>query len=144
MWQELVGQTKGDAKALGGRRVRLDATNVGIQGMQGAEAVGSTLYGLELSNIELSEARRLGVVSPEARSGQDQCGNAYENEKRSLLRIRLICDHGGTFCAPGGTQLPSLMEIGLSLGQYIRNVRLKSPSGAGNQFDSLSLPGEAF
>jgi hypothetical protein len=46
--------------------VRLDATNAGIQSMEGAEAVGSTLDGFELSNVELREVDRLGFVSPDA------------------------------------------------------------------------------
>ena len=35
-------------------------------------------------------------------------------------------------------------ETGHSLGQYIRSIRMKSPAGAGSQFDSLSFPGESF
>jgi hypothetical protein len=31
-----------------------------------------------------------------------------------------------------------------SFGQYIRNVRMNLPVGAGSQFDSLSAPGEVF
>ena len=67
-----------------------------------------------------------------------------ERTRAALSCPPFPCGHREIPFTPGGTQLPSLMEIGLSLGQYIRNVRLKSPAGAGNQFDSLSLPGESF
>jgi hypothetical protein len=32
----------------------------------------------------------------------------------------------------------------LSSGQYIRNMRMNLPAGAGSQFASLSAPGESF
>jgi len=67
-----------------------------------------------------------------------------ESGECSLHWARLHHRHCPTLFTPGGTQLPSMMEFGLSLGQYIRNVRLKSPSGAGSQFASLSMPGESF
>ena len=49
----------------------------------------------------------------------------------------------GTRVTAEGFQLPSIIDGFLSLGQYIRSVRLKSPSAAGSQFASLSLPGES-
>lgn len=53
-------------------------------------------------------------------------------------------DHAqGAGITPGGTQLPSMIEGGCSLGQYILSVRLKfSAFREGSQFDSLSGPGE--
>src|SRR5574337_1238222 len=49
-----------------------------------------------------------------------------------------------TFCTCGGVQLPSRIDGALSFGQYMRSIGMNSPSGAGSQFDSLSLPGESF
>src|SRR5277367_176176 len=44
-----------------------------------------------------------------------------------------------TFLTAGGTHRPSTTS---AFGAYNRMQRLKSPAGAGNQFDSFSLPGE--
>jgi hypothetical protein len=44
----------------------------------------------------------------------------------------------------GGFHEPLRIVGSFSFGQYIRIVRLNSPSGAGSQFCSLSLPGESF
>ena len=44
----------------------------------------------------------------------------------------------------GGAQVALRMDGVPSLVQYIRNIGMNSPAGAGNQFDSLSLPGESF
>ena len=55
---------------------------------------------------------------------------------RPLVRL------GHTRCTDGGVHVPSRME-GLSVfGQYIRNIRMKLPFGAGSQFASLSAPGD--
>src|SRR6476660_3874842 len=40
----------------------------------------------------------------------------------------------------GGFHAPSRTD---SLGQYIRNVTLNAPSGAGSQFDCFCVPGES-
>ena len=48
-----------------------------------------------------------------------------------------------TFFTAGIFQDPSMIEGSFSLGQYIRSIRMNLPSGAGNQLDSLSAPGEA-
>ena len=40
--------------------------------------------------------------------------------------------------------VPFRIDGALSFGQYMRSIGMNSPSGAGNQFDSLSLPGESF
>jgi hypothetical protein len=50
------------------------------------------------------------------------------------------------FTTGGGTQVPSpggRIDGCVSFGQYIRIIRTKSPSGAGSQFASLSLPGDS-
>jgi hypothetical protein len=47
--------------------------------VKGAETVGRTLDGFELSNVELREGNRLCFVSPDAGSSQDERGNAYGN-----------------------------------------------------------------
>ncbi len=49
-----------------------------------------------------------------------------------------------TLTTCGTFQLPSMIEGAVSLGQYIRSIRTKSPLGAGSQFDSLSAPGDSF
>jgi hypothetical protein len=46
-----------------------------------------------------------------------------------------------TFSTSGGVQLPSRIEGAFSCGQYMRNISMNSPLGAGNRFASLSLPG---
>ena len=43
----------------------------------------------------------------------------------------------------GGFQLPSMIEGGVSLGQYNRNIVINFALGAGNQFASLALPGDS-
>ncbi len=47
------------------------------------------------------------------------------------------------FVTAGGFHEPSMIDGGVSVGQYMRSVTLKGPEAAGSQFDSLSLPGEA-
>jgi hypothetical protein len=48
-------------------------------------------------------------------------------------------------CLIGGMVHDPLRIDGLSLlGQYIRNIRMNFPAGAGSQFDSRSAPGESF
>jgi hypothetical protein len=49
-----------------------------------------------------------------------------------------------TFVTGGTFHDPSMIDGFFSLGQYIRIIRMKSPSGAGSQLASLSLPGESF
>ena len=48
-----------------------------------------------------------------------------------------------TFLTGGIFQDPLRIEGLFSFGQYIRNIRINLPSGAGSQFDSLSVPGES-
>src|SRR5689334_22498024 len=38
-----------------------------------------------------------------------------------------------TFLAAGGVHVPSRIDGFVSLGQYMRNIRMKSPAGAGSQ-----------
>jgi hypothetical protein len=48
-------------------------------------------------------------------------------------------------CFTGGmVHEPSRIDGPFSLGQYIRNIRMNFPAGAGSQFDSKSAPGESF
>jgi hypothetical protein len=49
-----------------------------------------------------------------------------------------------TFFTAGTVHVPSTIEGGSSSGQYIRNIRMNLPEGAGSQFDSLSVPGDWF
>ena len=49
-----------------------------------------------------------------------------------------------TRSTPGGLQVPLRIEGGASFGQYMRNIGMKSPFGAGSQLASLSLPGDSF
>ena len=49
-----------------------------------------------------------------------------------------------TFVTAGGFQLPSMIEGGVSSGQYMRSIRTNLPAGAGSQFASLSAPGDWF
>src|SRR5579871_2072630 len=64
----------------------------------------------------------------------------------SLPRLRRPsrADPQPTFVAAGGFQLPSMIEGGVSSGQYMRSIRRNLPAGAGSQFDSLSAPGDWF
>src|SRR6476660_4339285 len=48
------------------------------------------------------------------------------------------------FSTAGGFHEPSRIDGGVSLGQYMRNIRMNLPVGAGSQFDSLFAPGDAF
>jgi TolB-like protein/Tfp pilus assembly protein PilF len=59
-------------------------------------------------------------------------------------KVGLLVPHLTTLVTGGGVQLPSRIEGRLSFGQYMRKVRLNAPSGAGNQFDSRSFPGESL
>jgi hypothetical protein len=43
----------------------------------------------------------------------------------------------------GGVQVPSMIDGLFAFGQYMRSIGMKSPSGAGSQLASLSLPGDA-
>ena len=45
-----------------------------------------------------------------------------------------------TFLTGGMVQDPLRIDGLSSLGQYIRNIRMNSPAGAGSQFDSRSAP----
>ena len=49
-----------------------------------------------------------------------------------------------TFLTGGIFHDPSMIEGLFSFGQYMRNIRINLPSGAGSQLDSLSGPGESF
>ena len=55
----------------------------------------------------------------------------------SVDRVRFARGPQGSRCTAGGTQRPSSTS---PLGEYTRMVRLKSPAGAGSQFDSFSAP----
>jgi hypothetical protein len=48
-----------------------------------------------------------------------------------------------TFLTAGIVHELSMIDGFVSLGQYSRIIRMKSPAGAGSQFDSLSLPGDS-
>src|SRR5437660_11030099 len=48
------------------------------------------------------------------------------------------------FCVAGGVLVPLLSDGDCSLGQYMRNIKMNFPAGAGSQFDSLSAPGVWF
>jgi hypothetical protein len=48
------------------------------------------------------------------------------------------------FSTGGGVHVPLRIEGAFFLGQYIRSIGRKSPFGAGNQFASLSAPGDSF
>jgi hypothetical protein len=50
----------------------------------------------------------------------------------------------GVYFAPGIVHVPSKIDGGLSLGQYIRSIRMNLSLGAGSQLDSLSVPGFSF
>jgi hypothetical protein len=44
----------------------------------------------------------------------------------------------------GIVHVPSIIDGSFSFGQYIRNIRMNLPVGAGSQFESLLAPGEVF
>lgn len=80
--------------------------------------------------------------------------NPQQTLRRSLLRRRsvpkdlqcrrAIQDNQIAFLAAGIVHVPLMIDGSVSVGQYIRSIRMNSPAGAGSQFDSLSLPGESF
>src|SRR4029077_8865693 len=49
-----------------------------------------------------------------------------------------------TFFTAGGFQVPFKIEGEVGFGQYMRNIGMNSPVGAGSQLFSLSLPGDSF
>ena len=49
-----------------------------------------------------------------------------------------------TFFTAGGDHELSMIEGGVSLGQYMRSIRTNFPFGAGSQLLSLSFPGDWF
>ncbi len=49
-----------------------------------------------------------------------------------------------TFLMTGTSHVPSIIDGGVALGQYIRSIGTNAPLGAGNQLASLSLPGDWF
>src|SRR5262245_6510026 len=51
---------------------------------------------------------------------------------------------GGTRFTPGGFQVPSMIDGGVSWGQYSRIISTNFSFGAGSQLASLSLPGDSF
>src|SRR5262249_30918353 len=65
--------------------------------------------------------------------------NAASCHKRSLAR-----NDQPTFLTGGIVHEPLMMDGLVSLGQYMRNIRMNLPAGAGSQLDSLSDPGESF
>src|SRR5262245_6812473 len=76
----------------------------------------------------------------------------------ALLAFPSVWPHGGwsapmplprsvgqlTFFTAGIVHDPSMIEGLLSLGQYIRSIKMNFPGGAGSQLDSLAAPGESF
>jgi hypothetical protein len=48
------------------------------------------------------------------------------------------------FLTAGGVHVPSMIDGGFSFGQYMRNIRMNLPVGAGSQLVSLSVPGDWF
>ena len=79
-------------------------------------------------------ARAEGAMFPlRVAGGAARCGRRH---RATLVQLALI--------AAGGVQVPSMIEGGLSSGQYMRIIRMNLPAGAGSQFASLSAPGESF
>ena len=71
--------------------------------------------------------------------------------EREVLRARPLTQAAvvsaasqATLLAAGTVHVPLMIDGSVSCGQYMRSINMKSPSGAGSQFDSLSLPGESF
>ena len=72
-----------------------------------------------------------------AKPGSGLCAFSSEtSEKQTAFHSTL------TIC--GGIQLPFRIDGSFSFGQYIRSIGRNAPLGAGNQFASLSLPGDSF
>src|SRR6185437_6185667 len=69
---------------------------------------------------------------------------AGEAKKKSPHHPSWTVTEPDCFSTAGGFHEPSRIEGGLSLGQYMRNIRMNLPVGAGSQFDSLFAPGDAF
>src|SRR5580704_6120144 len=57
-------------------------------------------------------------------------------------RSNRIEDYFDSFMA-GGFQLPSMIEGGVSFGQYRRSMGMNLAFGAGSQLASFALPGES-
>jgi hypothetical protein len=53
--------------------------------------------------------------------------------KIAPTRVRAAGSVQPAFFTGGGDQVPSRIEGGVSLGQYIRIIRINSPAGAGSQ-----------
>jgi hypothetical protein len=64
------------------------------------------------------------------------------NGHRGVVDLR--SHYAATFITIGTFQEPSRSDGSVALGQYNRIIKIKSPLGAGSQFASLSLPGDAF
>jgi hypothetical protein len=63
------------------------------------------------------------------------------SQVHSLSSLALV-DQSTRF-APGGAQVPSTIEGGVLVGQYIRITKVNFPFGAGSQFASFAVPGES-
>jgi hypothetical protein len=58
--------------------------------------------------------------------------------------VMQIVEYQAAFFNGGMVHVPSRIEGSLSFGQYIRNIRMNLPAGAGSQLLSLSAPGVSF
>jgi hypothetical protein len=68
---------------------------------------------------------------------------SFSLSKRQIAYHRESAPHS-TRSTLGGFQVPLRIEGVLSFGQYMRNIGIKAPVGAGSQLASLSLPGDSF
>jgi ATP-dependent DNA ligase len=70
-------------------------------------------------------------------------GSRYVSGRtRAWLKTKNHPNPQATFFTSGTVHVPSMIEGGSSCGQYIRNISLNLPAGAGSQFASFSGPGD--
>jgi hypothetical protein len=86
-------------------------------------------------DARLSDPRSLSAAGRQYRTSADAM---FPAPAEFYCFIQLTLTTCGTF------QLPSMIEGGVSFGQYIRSIKTKSPFGAGSQLASLSAPGDSF
>jgi hypothetical protein len=99
---------------------------------------------MALATSEMGQKAKYSLrahIAPESGLKSDIARGPFRarNGSESLLHVVQV-----TFVTGGIFHDPSMIDGFFSVGQYMRNIKMKSPAGAGSQFDSLSFPGESF
>src|SRR5262249_28612448 len=88
--------------------------------------------------------RRIWPISSVPPACLSAAGGVRFAPKATDFCALLATQSQATFFTADGLHVPSRIDGSLSFGQYIRNIRMNLPAGAGSQLLSLSDPGLSF